>query len=316
MAEAVRQWKRRAQVIIGKAGSGIQIEHLRIAFEVMKTAEKEPNKAVIKIYNLAPDNEARIKNEYDDVLLNCGYEGALRLVFRGNIQHVFRYREGNDFITEIEAGDGDKDFRTAIMNETLAAGTDNAQLAARAAASFSGGTQPGAMSTTQRARRRGKVVSGATRNILTDLSKESGANWSIQDAQLTITQADDFAPGEAIKINADTGMLDTPEINDKGIAVKCLLNPLLKVNCPIWLDNNGIKALRKTAEKPLASARERAETNNPFGRESQALARLDPDGIYKVIKLTHKGDTHGGEWVSESECIGIDRQLQQKGKKK
>lgn len=67
-------------------------------------------------------------------------------------------------------------------------------------------------------------------------------------------------PGEAIVLRADTGMLGAPEINDKGIAVKCLMNPALRVNGAIKLDNNGIKAKRVKAQA-LATKREKQETN-------------------------------------------------------
>jgi hypothetical protein len=310
MSDSVRQWKRRAQVVIGKKGIGLMVENLRIAFEVTKTVEAAPNIAVIKIYNLHPDNEARIKNEYEDVLLNAGYEGAMQLVFRGNIRHVYRYRDGNDYITEIEAGDGDKDFRSAVMNETLAAGTTNTQLVNRAVGTFNGvgGTSKGHVQIEERARLRGKVISGNTRDVLNDVSRESGANWSIQDGQLTIVSTNDVLPGEAILIRADTGMLGAPEVNDKGVVVRCLMNPMIRVNGALQLDNNGIKAKRQQANA-LATQRERSETNAPLGRENEELVRLDPDGIYKVLKLTHRGDTRGKDWLSESECIGLDQPI-------
>lgn len=313
MSESVRQWKRKIQVIIGKKGTGLLVENLRIHFEVGKTIESAPNVAIIKIYNLHPDNEAKVKNEFDEVLLNAGYEGAMRLVFRGNIKHVYRYREGADYITEIEAGDGDKDFSRAVMNETLAAGTTNAQLVDRAVGTFKGvgGTTKGHVQVTERSRLRGKVISGNTRDVLHDVSRESGANWSIQDGQLVIVSANDVLPGEAIVIRADTGMLGAPEINDKGIAVKCLMNPMLRVNGAIKLDNNGIKAKRVKAQA-LATKREKQETNAPLGRENEQLVRLDPDGIYKVLKLTHKGDNRGQDWVSEIECIGLDQPIPSK----
>lgn len=310
MNDSVRQWKRRVQLVVGKAGSGLMIENLRIQFDVSKTIESAPNAAVIKVYNLHPDNEAKIKQEYDEVLLNAGYEGALRLTFRGNIKHVYRYREGNDYITEIEAADGDKDYRQAVMNETLAAGTTTSQLVERAVGTFKGvgGTVKGHVQVTDRGRLRGKVISGNTRNVLHDVARESGANWSIQDGQLVIVSTNDVLPGQAVVIRADTGMLGAPEINDKGIAVKCLLNPTLRVNGAIQLDNNGIKAKRQQASA-LATKRENQETNAPVGRETQQLVRLDPDGIYKVLKLTHKGDNRGQEWVSEIECIGLDQPI-------
>jgi hypothetical protein len=303
MSESVRQWKRKVQVVIGKGGTGLLVENLRVQFEVAKTIESAPNVAVIRIFNLHPDNEAKIKNEFDEVLLNAGYEGAMRLVFRGNIKHVYRYRDGNDYITEIEAGDGDKDFRKAVMNETLAAGTTTGQLVDRAVGTFKGvgGTTKGHVQVNERARIRGKVISGNTRDVLHDVARESGANWSIQDGQLVIVSTNDVLPGEAIVLRADTGMLGAPEINDKGIAVKCLMIPALRVNGAIKLDNNGIKAKRVKAQA-LATKREKQETNAPLGRENEQLVRLDPDGIYKVLKLTHKGDNRGQDWVSRSEA--------------
>lgn len=310
MSESVRQWKRKVQVVIGKGGTGLLVENLRVQFEVAKTIESAPNVAVIRIFNLHPDNEAKIKNEFDEVLLNAGYEGAMRLVFRGNIKHVYRYRDGNDYITEIEAGDGDKDFRKAVMNETLAAGTTTSQLVDRAVGTFKGvgGTTKGHVQVNERERIRGKVISGNTRDVLHDVARESGANWSIQDGQLVIVSTNDVLPGEAIVLRADTGMLGAPEINDKGIAVKCLMNPALRVNGAIKLDNNGIKAKRVKAQA-LATKREKQETNAPLGRENEQLVRLDPDGIYKVLKLTHKGDNRGQDWVSEIECIGLDQPI-------
>jgi len=184
------------------------------------------------------------------------------------------------------------------------------QLVERAAGSFRGvgGTGMGHVQVNDRARLRGKVISGNTRDVLNDVARESGANWSIQDGQLVIVSANDVLPGQAIVIRADTGMLGAPEINDKGIAVKCLMNPLLRVNGAIRLDNNGIKAKRQQAQA-LASKREKRETNTPLGRENPALVRLDPDGIYKVLKLTHKGDNMGQDWITEIECIGLDQPI-------
>ena len=310
VSESVRQWKRKVQVIIGKAGSGLLVENLRVQFEVSKTIESAPNVAIIKIFNLHPDNEAKIKNEYDEVLLNAGYEGAMSQIFSGNIKHVYRYRDKNDYITEIEAGDGDKDFRNAVMNETLAAGTTNMQLVERAVGTFKGvgGTTLGHVQINDRERLRGKVISGNTRDVLRDVARESGANWSIQDGQLVIVNANDVLPGEAIVIRADTGMLGAPEINDKGIAVTCLLNPQIRVNGSIKLDNNGIKAKRQQTQA-LATKREKQETNPPLGRQSEQLVRLDPDGIYKVLKLSHKGDKRGQDWITEIECIGLDQPI-------
>lgn len=292
-----RQFKRVCQVVVGQSGKGILIENLRIQFEIVKTSDPDPNYAIIKIFNLAPSNEEKIRKEFDDIIVNAGYKDSVRLIFRGNIRFAYRYRQGSDWITEIEAGDGDKDFRNAVINETLAAGTTNKQLVDRAAKTFSSTTK-GELQLKERQRYRGKVISGNTRDILHDVAQESGANWSIQDGQLQIIKVDSVLSEEAIVINASTGMLNSPEVNDKGIAVKALLNPQLRVNGRIKLDNNSIK-LKALKPKTLANARQREEATR------KEPVRLDPDGIYKILKITHKGDTRSNDWYTEVECIGL-----------
>lgn len=298
---STRQYKRKAQVIIGKSGQGLLVENLRVAFEVMKTVDSAPNTAVIKIWNLNPDNEARVKNQFDEVLLNCGYEDAMRLVFRGNIKRAYRYRDGNDFITEIEAADGDKDFNKAVLNVTLAAGTSNQQLVDRAVGSFSS-TQKGFVEVPQKTRLRGKVVTGNTRNVLDEIARDSGANWSIQDGQLVIVPATGMLPNEAIVIRADTGMLSSPEVNDQGVTVRCLLNPRISINGAIKLDNASIKQNASTGQKTEKSGERVVSDPKKLTGET---ARLAPDGIYKTIKLTHRGDTRGGDWLTESLCVAL-----------
>lgn len=296
-----QQWKRKAQVVVGQLGRGLLIENLRVSFEVVKTVDPAPNTAIIKIWNLNPDNESRIKKEFDEVLLNAGYEDDMRLVFRGNIKHVFRYRDGSDFITEIEAADGDKDFGTAVMNVTLAAGTTNRQLVDRAVGSFSGTTE-GFVSVPAKPRLRGKVVSGNTRAVLNELARDSGANWSIQDGQLTIVPAAGMLPNEAVVIRSDTGMLGSPEINDKGVTVKCLLNPRIAINGALKLDNDGIRAARSTGQKTEGSG-ERV-VSDP-AQATGATARLSSDGIYKAIRVVHRGDTRGSDWLTETLNVAL-----------
>ncbi len=298
--QTTRQWKRAAQVVLGKSGTGLLIERLRMSFEVTKSADKTPNEATIKIYNLTQAHEAQIKDEFADVMLSAGYEGALRMLFRGNITGVYKYREGKDRILEIQAGDGDADYRAAVMNETLAAGTTNAQVIDRAVGSFQGvgKTQKGYTQVQERTRLRGKVLSGATRNVLSDLARASGARWSIQDGQLVLVAASGVLPDEAIVINAQTGMVGAPELSDKGVSIKCLLNPLLKIHGAVKLHNNSIK--QQSRPKAAAAAKEQQQPK-------KEPMRMDPDGLYKVIELKHKGDNRGSDWVSELTAIGINQ---------
>jgi hypothetical protein len=296
-----RQWKRSVEVIVGKDGEGVSIANLRIKFTVTKTVDSVPNSCVITIYNLNFSNESKIETELKDLIVKAGYVGEERLIFTGNIKYVYKYRDTVDRILEIEGGDGDEDYKSAIVNHTFAAGTSDDQVISKAIESFKS-TKKGYISIKPKTRRRGKSYSGNTRNLLNQLSDKHDANWSIQDGELVIVEDSEQLPDEAIVINSETGMIGAPEINDRGISVTCLLNPKLRVNGVIQLDNNSIKPNRRQTPK-LANSREKQEA------VQQEPVRESPDGLYKVVKLTHKGDTRGNEWFSEIECISIDSEV-------
>lgn len=295
-----RQFGRECNVAIGGGGRGISVKDLRITFNITKTIGRSPNPAIIKIFNLSPDNERKIKGEFDDVIVNAGYTGATRVIFRGNIKYLSLYPDGNDHITEIDCGDGDKDLRESIVNVTLAPGTSTEQLLGHVVDSFAT-TKRGHVVLKDRKRVRGRVVSAMARDVLDDISADAEANWSIQDGNLVIVPADSTLPNEAIVINADTGMLGTPTIDDKGIVVECLLNPQLQVNGKVKLDNNAIriKALKSSQAKPGAKKPPKVKR----------IERTDPDGIYKIYKVVHKGDTHGDEWRSQVFCKALAKTI-------
>lgn len=304
MSTSLLQWNRVCQVIVGDAGTGVLVEPpLKIEFNVKKTVGRTPNTCLLKLYNLSPDTENRIKGEYTEVILNAGYEGSAGLLFRGNIRHTFAYRDGNDRIVEIDAADGDRDFQRSTVNTTLAAGTSTADLIAHVLGTFKS-TVRGHITLKDRKRIRGRVVSGMARDVLDDVAAESGANWSIQDGALHIVPTDGYLPTEAVVLTSETGLLGAPEIDDKGIKVRCLLNSKIAVNGKVWLDNNDIKLkVKKQHEsKPGAHAK------TPKHKAAQ-VARLDPDGIYKVIEIEYRGDTRGRDWFCDLRCLGLDKAI-------
>jgi len=107
---------------------------------------------------------------------------------------------------------------------------------------------------------------------------------------------DGVLPTQAIVIRADTGMLKAPEVGNKGIKVWCQLNPAIKPGGKIHLNNNDLHEHIRT---------ERERKSGVPKRKTKAIARLDPDGIYRVDKVTHRGDTRDNEWVSEIVCSAL-----------
>lgn len=312
MSTPNQQFGRVCEVVVGKIvktggksiGQGISIgSPFRIQFEITKTIGRTPNTAKILLYNLTPDHESQIGGEFTDVLVNAGYAGSggPLLIFRGSIKHKSFYTEGPDRITEIAGADGDKDFRNAIMNLSLAAGTSTSQMVDHIVGSFDTTTR-GAIAIDDVKRTRGRVLTGNSRDILDGIAADSNAHWSIQDGELQIVPVDSTLPDEAIVMRSDTGMLSAPQLDDKGIKVKSLMNARLKVNGKVWLNNNDLKAQIAKAKSSLPGQKSPSKK-----KVAGQFRRLDPDGIYKIYKVFHKADTRGPEWFSETSCLALSR---------
>jgi len=302
--QPVLQRGRELLLTVGKqtAGQGIAVnQNLRVQFEITKTITSAPNTAEIRVFNLSQETENKIEGEFDEVILNAGYKDHSLLIFAGNIRYTKRFKDGNDWITQIIAADGDQDTRDAIVNTTFAKGASNDQVVDHLLSKMPN-TSKGHIVVRPHNRIRGVTLTGMVRKYWDQIARDNDAHWSIQDGVLVCVPVASTLPDEAIVIRADTGMTDPPEIDDKGIKVTCFLNPQIRVNGKLQLDNNDLKAKlgQKRDQKPGAKHKKPTQKN---------LTRLDPDGVYKVYKLVHKGDTRDTEWKTEAWCVGLDKAI-------
>lgn len=301
MSASTQQYRRECEVFVGVPGRGVGIRDLRITFEITKSIALTPNTALIRIFNLSQDNESKIREEFDGVVVNAGYHGSSLLIFRGSIRHTSPYREGNDRIMEIDAADGDDDLKNTIVNSTLAAGTTLSQAVDHLVALLKKTTR-GHMVLKDGKRLRGKVMSGMASKYVNEIAMQVDAACSVQDGQIVFIPELSTLPTEAIVLRSDTGMLGAPEVSDKGVKVRCLLNPRIKIGGKIQIDNNDLKLkIKKEREKKPGGSNGAHGPGRAAPKKKVGLSRLDPDGIYKVIHLVHKGDTRGtgSDWTTE-----------------
>lgn len=299
-------WGRVCAVEVGKdlgngAAAGLKVlEAFQVVFQVEQTLRGPPNTANVQIYNLNPSNQSKVKKEFDQLRLTCGYKGNPRVIFWGNIRFSTTYRDGPNWITEVQAADGDRAYTRGHVRVTLSAGR-NAYHAIDEILKVMPGVRKGHIELPETAYARGKVILGPVPRVLEQIARDNAAAWSITNGTLNIVRADSVLPSQAVVVNADTGMLGAPEISGKGIKVKLELNPMVAPNGTIILDNSNIKiqALQQY-------------TNGPKVKEKRVV-RLDPDGRYKVYKLRHQGDTRGPEWYTEAECIGLGQPIPRAG---
>lgn len=278
----MRQFGRQLRLEIGNATSGIAISNLRVAFEFQKSIDAKPNPGRIRVWNLNRDHMHQIlTGQYDRARLAVGYS-ELRTIFAGDIIKPRVKREGLDFIIDLECGDGDIDYQTARVATTLKAGATDAQIVGELAKTMTRTSKGVIDAPVTRALPRGKVLCGNTRDVLSRVATNNGADWSVQDGELIMLPAGKVLPGESVLLSQETGMIGAPEATDNGLELACLLNPALRVG--------GMVTVRSILDW--------------F------------DGDYKIVNMRSSGDILGGDWTTKLVVVGGRFQKAEKAEEK
>ena len=277
-----RQYKRAYDLtIIPTDGDARVIKDLRINFEITKSILSFPNLCRLNIYNPNEDTLAALQNKFTKIVLNAGYEGDVKLLFKGEVRNVFQNRAGVDRLITVYAGDGERDWQNATFNKTF---TENVTISAaieEVLKSFEEVTVGVVNGLPQVADKlRGQTLSGSSKDLLDQFAEEYGFDWSIQDGEVIITPVESPLEGdEAVLVNAATGMIGSPTVTEIGADVTTLLNPRMLPN----------KALQ------IESVNADIQLGNLFFRD---VKRTTAEGTYKIQEVTFKGDSREGDWVS------------------
>lgn len=295
---SIQQYIRRCNLYVaGGDGEGMDLSNLRIKFVVKKSDAQSPNTAEITVYNLADSTTKQIKDEYKTCTLQAGYEGNFGVIFDGNIKQVIAGRE--DLVTKylyLSVADGDAAYNYAVVNATLAAGaTQEEQITAASAPMTKLGISQGyvdPLSKNQSKLPRGKTMFGASRDYLRTSAQSTNTVWSIQDGRLQVVKRSAVLPGQAVVLTSKTGLVGAPEQTDKGIKIRCLINPTIRVGGTVKVNESDV------VEMKISSA--------PKGSEANTPSSLSADGVYKVMVVEYTGDTFGTDWFCDLTCVGVD----------
>jgi hypothetical protein len=306
------QFIRKASLIVaGKPNdvgesSALDLSEAHFRFKVMQGDTESPNNAAIRVYNLSSETVKKIRGEYSRVVLQAGYESNFGVIFDGTIKQFGIGRENaTDSYLDILAADGDIAYNFAVINKTLAAGSSPGERLAELVKSMkpygvSGGNITAA---TGGILPRGRVLFGMTRAFLRSTVQSIGATWNINGGQVNIVPLTGYLPGEAVVLNALSGLVGVPEQTEEGIKLKCLVNPKIDIGQLIKLDNNSVN--QTVAADPNAGPLE----NFPFNKRAsppQLFATIENDGIYRVLVVDSEGDTRGPTWHMNIVALAVD----------
>ena len=264
----------------------LEITKLRCVFNCEKSVSDTPNYSVITVYNMAQDTISSIKAG-DTVVLEAGYEyGNFGMIFTGQIVQPYVTREGStDTALNLVVQDGDMYLNSAFVMTTLSQGASNADVVRATTEGFDGisngliNSELGNISLP-----RGKVLFGSAAEYAKQAAIAANSQFYVEDGKVNIVAATDYASNQAVELNPRTGLIDMPGQTDDGVSAKCLINPSLKLNTLVHIDSSLV------AQKQVAEG-------------STEYAAVSTDGIYRIIKLTYKGDTHGDDWYCEFDAV-------------
>ena len=289
-----RQWIRDCRLTVGtSSGDVLDLSNLRIRFHVTQASIQVPNAADVVVYNLADATAQKFRKENLPLNLEAGYQEGSGIIFKGETIQTRTGRENPvDTYVGFVAKTADKAYNYAVVNKALAAGhtmRDQVDVAIEAMKPF-GVTVGFIADLGSRKLPSGRSLFGMARDLLRDVATATGTTWSIQNNVLQMVKNDAAAPGDTIVLNSNTGMIGRPVQTIDGIIVRCLLNPRIKPDCKLQIDQ---KSINQAAFNPAYGA----EVNNAL------LAKIADDGIYKALVVDHHGDTRGGPWYTDTTCI-------------
>lgn len=235
----------------------IHLKGHRVAFSVEKTIKKEPNTCDLAIWNLNPENRAKLEElrpKADDargipVVIEAGYEGYFSQIWYGDLRTVESIYERPNWVTKLDSGDGGKAYQTARIGRSFGKKTP-LRTALRAILDELGigvGNlwkfehalkQTGATSIFEH----GKVMHGPARKHLDDFARSADLEWSIQDGTLQLVNRGKVLDAQAVRLSSETGLIGSPTVDNKGVlTAKCLMIADVRVGGLLVLDSKRIK---------------------------------------------------------------------------
>ncbi len=262
----------------------VRIRDLRMAFRIDKRLTKEPNTLDLQVFNLSETTRRALQQKSVPVKLIAGYKDTVETLFEGDSTIINHTREGPDWITRVQSGDGIDLCRSSRCSESFAKGTTVADAALRLArrtglklGNFEEGLRlapPDAPSQYTK----GVAFCGPTYDILEKVCGTLRLGLSVQDGALQVHQLDGTPVGaEIVRLAPDTGLVGSPEMCEE-------------------------KAASGVGKRHFVKVRALIQQRLLPGRRVQ-LDSVAIKGIFRVEKATFIGDTHDTPWYADLEMI-------------
>ncbi len=274
---------------------GYAVDKLRVTFQVEKDLTEESNKAAVRIYNLSPENRAKLEAPDIRVNLYAGYvdnTGAVQ-VFSGTVTQAFSQEDDTDVMTELRVSDGQMNLRDSIVSVSYAPGTSGETALKDVAGRMGLAVQLGE-DVSFAAYPNGFSYVGYGRHALTEICKASGLSWSVQNGILQVILAGGTTGVRGLVFAPDSGLIGSPQRIIRA-------NP--KADETTTKRTQKQKAKKEKPEKQAGWTITALLAPTVLPGDLVKVESRMISGWFRVEALRHSGDSHGGRWVTEMDLI-------------
>lgn len=229
------------------SGNGVDVSNLRCTFSIVKTIQAQPNSSTVTIYNLNAQTENAIEISATRITVEAGYEGQqYGLIFDGDILQTIRDKEdGATYRLTIVALDSDRAVNYELANFSILRGQTARSIVDhivnKAQYPVSLGSISQVLDNSPRLTR-GKVFFGKASDYFNQIAESNGCKYYTEDGKVNLVKLTELSSNEIYDLSPKSGLLGTPEQSEYGITGQCLLNPNIKVNSLIHVDNSLVRA--------------------------------------------------------------------------
>ena len=271
---------------------------LTIDFNIVRNTFASANTGTFNIYNLAPATRAadatkgsfglffqdRFNTSVNKFLtFKAGYENNLVTCFFGRIQEAYSHRQGTEVITSIQCMD--MGIPTDYVNVTFDAGTKFKD-AYKNVAQNAKGIKLGAIGLLEGEFKTPVTLEGS---VLEILNKISGGNTFIDNGVVNCLQSNECLDLGVTVLNADSGLINTPQRRGAEIIAEGLFNPnavvgqLVEVQSKTFSEFCGTFILVGLTHSGTISG---AVAGNRTTRYNFLVGAMLPNGKYAMIGTT------------------------------
>ncbi len=214
-----------------------------LEMDITRNTLTSANVCQVRVYNLSQKHRNQIRFNASDygtfrrIELFAGYNDNPPKVFDGNISQAWSFREGVNFITQIECYDGGFAFINGVSDIQFPKNVDQKTVITTLAGNLPhvtvgaiGNTYAGSIS-------KGNTYSGNTADLLSDVT---GGGFFIDNGKVNALGTNEYISeiGEAtLVVNSKSGLLGTPLLERTIVRFEMLFEPSLNPGRKVRLES-------------------------------------------------------------------------------